>query len=44
MDHPSNKAGDGHDKSLEIPFSRIKFDPIILTQESSLNLTYYVYF
>lgn len=44
MDHPSNQAGNDHDKSLEIPFSRIKFDPIILTQESSLNLTYYVYF
>lgn len=41
MDHPDNNE---NEKDLEIPFSRIKFDPIILTQESSLNLTYYVYF
>lgn len=41
MDHPNNST---QKKDLEIPFSRIKFDPIILTQESSLNLTYYVYF
>lgn len=44
MDHPNNLTGKNHKNNLEIPFSRIKFDPIILTQESSLNLTYYVYF